>query len=69
MARHGVGVELGKTLVSIEQDADSVTAMVSTKGPDGDELHESIAAQYLVCSDGAKGKSCGIQVIDAELPM
>ena len=55
LTKYGVAVELGKALVGIDQDVDTVMAMVVAKQPDGTEIQESIVAQYLVGSDGAKG--------------
>jgi 2-polyprenyl-6-methoxyphenol hydroxylase-like FAD-dependent oxidoreductase len=57
LAKYGVVIELGKALVAIDQDASAVTATVNTKDSDGSEIQETIVAQYLVGSDGAKGTS------------
>jgi 2-polyprenyl-6-methoxyphenol hydroxylase-like FAD-dependent oxidoreductase len=60
LAKYGVVVELGKTLVGIDQDANNVTATVITKQQNETEMQETIVAQYLVGSDGAKGTSWNI---------
>jgi 2-polyprenyl-6-methoxyphenol hydroxylase-like FAD-dependent oxidoreductase len=60
LAKYGIVVELGKALIDIDQDANTVTATVAVKQPDGTEKQEMIIAQYLVGSDGAKGTSLNI---------
>jgi hypothetical protein len=38
LTKYGVAVELGKALVGIDQDVDTVMAMVVAKQPDGTEI-------------------------------
>lgn len=57
LAKYGIIVELRKNLVAISQDADNLTATVTSSAPGSTETRETIIAQYLVGADGARGAS------------
>lgn len=53
--KYGVSVELNTELVSLEQDADGVTAQIVRRDEDGKEVKESIRTPFLIGADGARG--------------
>jgi 2-polyprenyl-6-methoxyphenol hydroxylase-like FAD-dependent oxidoreductase len=55
LVKYGITVELGKCLVALEQDADSVIATITVNECGQDEKCEIVTAKYIVGSDGAKG--------------
>ncbi|KDQ10916.1 hypothetical protein BOTBODRAFT_163427 [Botryobasidium botryosum FD-172 SS1] len=67
LKQHGIHVELGKELVSFEQDDEGVTAHILVHGLDADGSHttttETLKVGWLLGADGAKGivrKSLGL---------
>ncbi|KAJ7343471.1 hypothetical protein DFH08DRAFT_962570 [Mycena albidolilacea] len=55
LAKHGVSVDVGKALVAIEQDSDSLTATVCIQN-DGKPIDEkeTIVGEFLLGADGAQ---------------
>jgi hypothetical protein len=56
-----------KNLITINQCANTATATVAIKQPGGAEVQGVVVAQYLVRSDGAKGKSSSVPKQDVQV--
>lgn len=55
LAKHGVQVELATELMSFEQDAEGVTAVLKRTASTAHESTETFRASYIIGADGAKG--------------
>lgn len=55
LAKHGVQIELATELLSFEQDAEGVTAMLRHAAGTAQESTETFRASYIIGADGAKG--------------
>lgn len=55
LAKYGMQVELATELVSLEQDADGVTATLKHAAGTEQESIETFRAAYVIGADGGKG--------------